>query len=373
MTAPEIATAATGSQQDIDGLPAQEQSMQEEVVDAAIHGDVQDDAPMGLLALRASIGGLLMGLANLVPGISGGTMLLASGVYPRFIGAIAELSTLKFRKRSMVVLGIIVATAVLAILVFAGPVKDLVVNHRWVMYSLFIGLTLGGIPVVWKLAKPATRSTWIGVVVGFVPMAILGYYQSQHPEGAADASGFLVMFFAGALAAGAMILPGVSGGYLLLVMGVYVTILGGVDALKEGLKSRDMGALMEPLVDVVIPVGLGVVVGVLVISNLLKRLLERFEKGTLGALLGLLVGAVVGLWPFQVGVRPEVGSTFKGRVMTPELLSELAPEKYPTEYFSPTTLQVFGALGLIVVGFGLTAIIAKIGEGKDAAPSTAHS
>jgi putative membrane protein len=324
-----------------------------------------DDEPTGLLAIKSTIGGVLMGLANLVPGISGGTMLLASGVYPRFIAAIAEVSTFRFKKRSLLVLGIIVLAALLSILLLAGTVKDLVVSHRWVMYSLFIGLTLGGVPVVWKLAKPATTATWIGAVIGFVPMAILAFYQAQSTEGAAEASGFVMMFLAGAAGASAMILPGVSGGYLLLVMGVYVTILSGIDDLMEALKAGDMDALMDPLFDVVVPVGLGVVVGVLIVSNVLEKLLEKFEKGTLGALIGLLIGAVVGLWPFQVGVAPALGSTFKGQLVTAELLAELEPEKYPTEYFQPGGGQAAGAVGLIVVGFALTALIAKLGAAKD--------
>ncbi len=330
-----------------------------------------DEEPLALLGLRSAIGGVLMGLANLVPGISGGTMLLASGVYPEFIGAIAEVSTFKLKKRSLVVLGVIVLSAVLAIGLLAGVVKDLVVSHRWVMYSLFIGLTLGGVPVVWKLAKPATAATWIGAVLGFVPMAVLAWFQMQGSQGSADASGFLMMFLAGAAAASAMILPGVSGGYLLLVLGVYVSILSGVDQVKEALKAMDMEALMGPFVDVVLPVGLGVLVGVLVVSNLLEKMLERFEKGTLGGLLGLLVGAVVGLWPFQVGVAPAIGDTFKGQTVTAELLAEIDPEKYPTEFFSPGGAEIGGAIGLIVVGFVLTALIAKLGAGKDEAKAQA--
>ena len=326
-----------------------------------------DDVPMALLAVRSAVGGILMGLANLVPGISGGTMLLASGVYPRFINAIAEVSTLKFRRRSILVLAVIVLMALLAIVAFAGPVKDLVVNHRWVMYSIFIGLTLGGVPVVWKLAKPATSATWVGAALGFVPMAALAWFQAQSPEAASTSSGFLMMFFAGVAGASAMILPGISGGYLLLVMGVYVTILSGVDQLKEALKAGDIDALMTPFLDVVLPVGLGVLVGVLVVSNALKRLLERWEKGTLGALLGLLVGAVVGLWPFQVGVAPEVGSIFKGQRVTAESLAAIEPEKYPTEFFSPNGVQIAGAIGLVVVGFLLTALVARLGAGKDEA------
>ena len=130
-----------------------------------------------LLMLRSVIGGILMGLANLVPGISGGTMLLAAGIYPCFINAIAEVTTLRLRVATIAVLGSVVGAASVAILLFAGVVKELVVDHRWMMYSLFIGLTLGGklldvrvstlpsragervpVPAGWRLATAALTS-----------------------------------------------------------------------------------------------------------------------------------------------------------------------------------------------------------------------
>ena len=319
-----------------------------------------------LLALRAAVGGVLMGLANLVPGISGGTMLLASGVYPRFIQAIAEVTTLKFRRASLLVLGVVVVAAGLSILLLAGAVKGLVVDHRWVMYSLFIGLTLGGVPVVWGMAKPPTRSLWIGAAVGFAVMALLAWVQSAGAGGAAGRDGLVMMFVAGVAGASAMILPGISGGYLLLVLGVYVPILGAIDAVKQALKAGDPALATEPILYVVVPVGVGVVVGVVAVSNLLRLLLDRFEKPTLGALLGFLVGAVVGLWPFQQGVKPEVGAVIRGRTMTPELLEQLSPDKYPTELFDPAGWQIAVALGLVAAGFALTAVIARLGGDKKA-------
>ena len=111
------------------------------------------EAEQSTPVIRAAAGGTLMGLANLVPGISGGTMLLAAGIYPRFIRAIAELSTFKFRRASIIVLAVVALCAAAAIFLLAGPVKDLVVEYRWVMYSLFIGLTLGGVPIVWQMAR----------------------------------------------------------------------------------------------------------------------------------------------------------------------------------------------------------------------------
>lgn len=318
------------------------------------------------LALRSGIGGVLMGLANLVPGISGGTMLLAAGVYPDFIGAIADVTRFKFNKRSLVTLAAVVASAGLAILLLAGVVKDLVVYHRWIMYSLFIGLTLGGLPLVWRMAKPATTSTWIGAVFGFIGMAMLALAQQAGGAGeAAGPPGALIMFLAGMAGASAMILPGVSGGYLLLVMGVYVPLLAGIHAFKDGLKAADTSVLLEVGMQVILPVGLGVVLGVAFVSNLLNWCMERYRHATLGVLLGLLVGAVVGLWPFQKGVPPKVGEIFKGQTVTAETLLTIEPEKYPTVFFNPEPSHIVGAVLLVVLGFLCTVGIAKFGERKD--------
>ena len=186
--------------------------------------------------LRCLLGGALMGLANLVPGISGGTMLLAAGIYPRFIQALADLSGLRLRKDSFIVLGLVGVAAAVAILLGAGPVKDAVVEHRWAMYSLFIGLTLGGVPVLWQMARPAKNAFWVGMVAGLILMAGLAWLQIDGASSGGSREGIPMMFIAGVAGASAMILPGVSGGYLLLVLGVYVPVLSAIDALKEALK-----------------------------------------------------------------------------------------------------------------------------------------
>jgi putative membrane protein len=302
-----------------------------------------------------------MGLANLVPGISGGTMLLAAGIYPRFIQALSELSALRFRKSSIWVLGLVGVAAAAAILLGAGPVKDAVVQHRWAMYSVFIGLTLGGVPVLWQMARPAANAFWVGLVAGLIVMAGLAWLQVYGGSTSGTREGMVMMFIAGIAGASAMILPGVSGGYLLLVLGVYVPVLSAIDALKEALKAGDIASATDPVLAVVLPVGVGVGVGILVVSNLIRRLLERHEQPTLGALMGLLVGAVFGLWPFQEGVPPKIGEVFKGRPLTAERLAELTPDKYPTEIYTPTFTNVMMALGLIGLGYLITTLVAKVG------------
>ncbi len=323
-----------------------------------------DSSPRALipLVLRATIGGVLMGLANLVPGISGGTMLLAAGVYPGFITAIAELSTLRFKLRSMVLLGTIVLAAMLAILLLAGTMRSLVIEQRWMMYSIFIGLTLGGLPLIWKLARPATPAVFVSAAVAFALMALM---QISFGTGLGGEDSIFFLLLSGLAGASAMILPGVSGGYLLLLLGQYENILGSVDMLKRGLlNGLDLTLVMESM-SVIIPVGIGVLIGVVGVSNLLKWLLERFEKATLGALLGLLLGAVVGLWPFQQPVQPELGSVVKGNIVTEANLGEIKQKDWPLDRFDPTGVQIATALGLVLAGLGTTLLVARIGRKED--------
>lgn len=323
-----------------------------------------ETAPLSLL-VRGAIGGTLMGLANLVPGISGGTMLLAVGVYPGFIDGIAEVTTLRFRSRSIILLGAIVASAALAILLLAGTVKGLVIDHRWVMYSLFIGLTLGGVPLVWRMARPMSGSLALGALGGFALMLLMTL--TRGAGSSAEQASMALVFLSGMAASSAMILPGISGGYLLLILGQYESILGTIDQLKRGLLGDAAGsgsdfALVLDAMQVVIPLGLGVVVGVVAVSNLLKWLLRRYRKTTLGALLGLLFGAVVGLWPFQQGEAPVIGETLKGVAVTEANLAGFNHEDWRQVAFSPDAAETGSALALIAMGFGATVGIGRIGQ-----------
>jgi len=337
-------------------------------------------APAALV--RSALGGALMGLANLVPGISGGTMLLAAGVYPAFIAAIAEVTTLRLRPRSLALLAAVGGTAALAILGLAGPTQALVVQHRWVMYSLFVGLTLGGVPLVWRMARPGSPALWTGALLALAAMLVMVWAQPAR-TGAAEHQPTL-LFLSGAAAASAMILPGVSGGYLLLLLGQYVPILGAVDGLKRGLLAAGelwrQGATstaellaspgVAPALDalgVLIPVGIGVVVGIVGVSNLVRWLLRRHPQPTLGALLGLLLGAVAGLWPFQEGVLPEAerGASASGSLEAAPAEAQ-APEDWPVEFFRPSPPQVAGSLGLVGAGLAATLALSRLGGGMGA-------
>jgi putative membrane protein len=324
--------------------------------------------------VRGAFGGVLMGLANLVPGISGGTMLLAAGIYPQFIGGVAEITTLRFRWRTIALLGVVVVAAIAAIILGAGPIKQLVVERRWIMYALFIGLTLGGVPLLWRMLKPIRPAAIVGAIVGLAAMTLLAIAQMRGAGTVGDGAevNYALLVVAGLAGGAAMILPGVSGGYLLLVLGQYIVILGAIDDAKTAAGDRDWAALGEAL-KVFIPVGIGVVVGVVGLSNLLKWLLDRFEQATLGVLMGLLLGAVLGLWPFQRPIDElPLGSTVKGQIVTVENRGAFELEDYPTAFFTPGIGQALGAAGLVLVGFGTSVGIARLGRNDRATTASPH-
>jgi putative membrane protein len=177
----------------------------------------------------------------------------------------------------------------------------------------------------------------------------------------------LLLFASGLAASAAMILPGVSGGYLLLLLGQYESILGTIDQLKRGLLGDGAGAgsdfaLVLGTLSVIIPLGIGIATGVAGVSNLLQWLLKRFEKATLGALLGLLFGAVVGLWPFQAPVPPIPGETIKGQVVTDENAADFERDDWRLVSFEPSNREMATTAGLIAAGFGATLLIGRLGR-----------
>lgn len=321
--------------------------------------------PQGAVpVIRCGLGGVLMGLANLVPGISGGTMLVACGIYTQFIDAVSDATRLRFNTRMALTLGCVVLGALIAIGGLAAGIHWALVNHRWVMFSLFIGLTLGGVPILWGMARPVRRDTWSGVAVGVILMGALVALQELGGSGAA-LGGPLGLVVGGAAAASAMILPGVSGAFLLLLLGQYEAIIGAIKGSVGALKDGDIGALMDQM-GVVIPVGIGVLLGVAIVSNLLRWVLHHHERVTLGVLLGLIIAAPAGLYPFRAGVVPQLGDTIKGELVTEENLAEMrAPDNakdWAQETFTPDAIQLVGAPLLIVVGFGATLGIARLGR-----------
>jgi putative membrane protein len=249
---------------------------------------------------------------------------------------------------------------VLAVLLGAGPVKQLVVDHRWIMYALFVGLTLGGVPLVWRPLAERGVQYWSGSVAGFLVMAGLAVLQFTGAlESGRQTDGMLLLILGGVLGAGTTMLPGGSGTFVLLLMGLYVPILSAVSRFKDAAFAGNVsGSLQEAWV--LGPFAAGMGLGLVSVSLLVKWTLARFPSATYGVLLGLLVGSVVGLWPFQVGKPPVAGDMVKGRVVRPEDLSSITPDDWPVVFFAPSALQVVAAVALIAAACVLTILVTRL-------------
>ena len=242
--------------------------------------------PVGLGRwFRTAIGGMLMGIANLIPGVSGGTIILAIGVYEEFIDAVADVTALRLGVRQITFLSILALFAGGSILALSKVILYLLFWHSAPMFALFIGLTLGGTPLLVRMIGRFSPGAGGGVLAGFAVMLAVFLAKGE----AAIPRNTVMDFVSGVVGATTMVLPGISGSYILLILDQYDRVIGAIADLKEGTWSA---------LRILIPVGIGVVLGIVGLSNLLKLLLHRYEKVTLSVLLGMLLGSVLGLWPF---------------------------------------------------------------------------
>ncbi len=250
------------------------------------------------------VGGFLMGTADLVPGVSGGTIALVLGIYQQLVSSIRQGSSAlgsmikadvagfkghlsKVEWRFLVPL---LAGIALAIVLLASFLERQLEERPVVIAGLFLGLVLGSIGIAWRLLRQATwRHFVIAAIVGLVLFVALGFGEGQ-VRGDPSA---LAFFGAGILAICAMILPGISGSLILLMLGMYAPVLGAVT-------DREFGTI--------IVFAVGAVVGLALFSQLLYWLLEHHHDNVLAALIGLMAGSARILWPWPDGVgSAEIG------------------------------------------------------------------
>jgi len=254
---------------------------------------------IAITALR----GFAMGAADLVPGVSGGTVALLLGIYERFIGAIRGVATIggrllrgnisgarsKFKEADWVFvlpLGVGIVTAVFSL---ASLMENLLHDYPEEMAGIFMGLVLASLVATYLSLEPPAKKArltfWellLAAAVADGVFILLGF--SATPQ--ADPS-LLAYLGAGALAICAMVLPGISGSFLLLIIGMYAALLAALDDI----------AVAELLVFC-----LGAAIGLALFSTLLHRLLTQFRRPTTAVLLGLLLGSMRVLWPWPNGV-----------------------------------------------------------------------
>lgn len=282
--------------------------------------------------------GLLMGGADIVPGVSGGTMALIVGIYERLIDSVRAAATavvnlVRGRVGEMrrclgeVEWGLVLPLAagiLTAIVIAARLIEPALEEHPVPLRALFFGLIAGSLAIPWRRI-PRRKRSHVGIAAG---TAILAFVLTGLPPAAVANPGPLAIFLTAAVAICAMILPGVSGAFLLLVMGMYEPTLAAVNA-------RDV---------VYIGIfGLGAAVGLGAFSKLLSYLLETHHDLTMVALVGLMAGSLRALWPYQTETRELLGPPSMGSALM--------------------------ALGIAAIGFVAVTILARVGasiEERDA-------
>lgn len=226
--------------------------------------------------------GALFGIANIIPGVSGGTLAVITGVYDQFMEAIGHF--VKHWKFLFFYLmgagiGIVGGSFTLEKLFELWPAPTL---------FCFMGFILGGLPILWKrstLSLKENRSWFIGFAVSFALVVLMRFLlnpSETEPIREVNVTVAIAVFLSGAAAASAMVVPGISGSFLLLLFGMYTTFVS---------------AITEMNLVIIAVAGLGIVVGLLVTARLISFFLDRYHRGTYGVILGLVCGSVIALWP----------------------------------------------------------------------------
>ncbi|MGP4076088.1 DUF368 domain-containing protein [Halobacillus sp. K22] len=230
--------------------------------------------------------GMLMGASDVVPGVSGGTIAVVLGIYDRLIEAINGFFTKEWKKhlKFLLPLGIGVITS---ILLLAKLIEWLFEHYPGPTQFFFLGLIIGVLPYLTHKADVKHKfkaNHYLILLIGAVLVASMAFFQTNETEPMQNLtlSTYVLLFFSGWIASSAMILPGISGSFILLIIGVYSTVVGGVSDLKF---------------DIIAVVGLGIVFGIVVMSKIVKFFLENYTSGTFALIIGLVIGSVFVIFP----------------------------------------------------------------------------
>lgn len=252
------------------------------------------------------IRGVLIGVANVIPGVSGGTMAVSLGVYDRLISSLTGL--FKNFKKSMQTLVPILLGAALGIVGFAFLIEYLFATFPLATCLTFTGLILGGLPILTGSLKKELekRNTGIkaGHVAAFVILFVFGIGMSlAGGEGTAvdlsrvNVIGIILLFVIGMITSATMVIPGVSGSMLLMILGYYNSIISAITDFMTALKNLDVPGLLHG-VSILMPFGIGVVVGIFLIAKLIEFLFNRYAALTYSAILGLIISS-----PFAIFIN----------------------------------------------------------------------
>ncbi len=240
------------------------------------------------LSLRLYAKGAVIGVANIIPGVSGGTLAVVLGIYDQLVAAISTLFAWgdMSRKDTVLFLAQLAAGACTSIFLLSSVMDYLYTSHMHPTVFFFIGLIIGSIPSVLRQhtdMRPSSSNVALLAigVLAILSLSLVGAGDTGEAESASGA-GMALLFVAGVAGAAAMIVPGFSGSFVLVAMGVYWTLIDAVQAL-------DIVTLL--------PAVIGGLVGIVVVSKGLDRLLKAYPSQFYYCILGLIIASIYELYP----------------------------------------------------------------------------
>ena len=308
--------------------------------------------------------GIAMGAADVVPGVSGGTIAFISGIYEELIESIdkVNLGVFKVWKQQgfktawssingSFLLALFSGIAI-SILSLAKLIKWLLHNEPILLWAFFFGLVLASILYVAKQIK-----TWSAkIIAAIIATSFLSYYITLAEPFASPESPFYLLF-CGFIAIIAMILPGVSGAFILLILGAYQTAIDTVNNLRDGLVTGNMEVFKDALLKFVL-LGIGAVIGLKVFSKALNWMFKHQKNLTLAILTGFMIGSLNKIWPWKKILKTRINS--EGEEVT-LLDKSILPSSYEGDS------QILLAIVLLIIGFATILALEYFGRKKDKA------
>lgn len=247
------------------------------------------------------IKGMFMGIANVIPGVSGGTMAVSFGIYDDVIHSVTHIR--KEFKTSMKVLLPLIIGAVLGIIGFSFAIVWLLDHYTLYTAFAFVGLILGGLPILTDEFKDNLRQAnqrfnivhiiIVALFIGIVAwMGVTDVAESGLQSVAVSPGSLIMLFIVGVLSAAAMVVPGVSGSLLMMILGYYYVVINSINTFTSALTSFNLDALI-PVTILLSAFGIGMLVGLGLISKLIDFLFKSYPQLTYAGIIGLVLGSPI--------------------------------------------------------------------------------
>lgn len=247
--------------------------------------------------IKSILKGMVIGIANIIPGVSGGTMMVSMGIYDKLIHCITHLFS-EFKKSIKFLIPIAIGMGI-AIIASSFGLEYLFGHFPIQTNLLFIGLIVGGLPAIAKNVKG--NSIKVGHIIAcllffalVVVMAVMGETEGNAADMSFNLINVIKLFGVGIVAAATMVIPGVSGSMMLLLMGYYNPILNSINDFIRSLVAFDMDGILAGC-GILIPFGVGVVVGIFAIAKLVEIVFEKFPLYAYWAIIGLIVASPIAI------------------------------------------------------------------------------